>query len=87
MRSLSADVRFALARYHAYRWANCRRDEGRNRQAAMKIASGLAELATSRQYATLEILEYVARAEETWRLRGGKPWFAPWEIRAVEEAV
>jgi hypothetical protein len=77
---LDADERFLLARYHAWRFANCTKDEGTNRSRASSIAAGITNLANHKDFCTMTAAEYVTQAKALWTKRGERPWYKPWDI-------
>lgn len=87
LRDLTADERFTLGRYHAWRWANCTRSEKVNRSRASGIATGIAALGRDRDFGDLTVGEYVAHADAVWNERGQTPWHRPWDISARVEFV
>lgn len=78
--ALTADQRFRLAMYHAWRWANCTQDERANRKRASSICAGITNLASTKDFAAMTIAEYTANGEALWIQRGMLPWFKPWDI-------
>lgn len=66
LRSLSADERFTLARYHALRFAGCTKSEPTNRRKAVALATSLVNLSDrisrNADRADLTVDEYVALA-------------------------
>jgi hypothetical protein len=78
--SLTAEERFTLAQFHAWRWANCTKAELSNRKAAAKIAAGIANLSMHRTFGALTVSEYRVHGDELWNRRGQYPWRSPWEI-------
>ncbi len=82
---LTGDERFTLARYHAWRWANCTKDEQRNRKAAGDIASGIANLAFHHIYGGMSVLDYVQAGDEAWNRRGRYPMKSSWQVVGVLE--
>lgn len=66
LRSLSADERFTLARYHALRFAGCTKSEPTNRRKAVSLATSLVNLSDrisrNSDRADLTVDEYVALA-------------------------
>lgn len=66
LRSLSAEERFTLARYHAFRFAGCTKSEPTNRRKAVALATSLVNLSDrisrNADRADLTVDEYVALA-------------------------
>ena len=79
---LEPDQRFDLAMLHAWRWCNCRADEGKNRQMALKVAQGLSDLCAHEEFGEWTVAEYVGAAEQAWTLAGKRPMHSPWAIKA-----
>ncbi|MGH7714844.1 MAG: hypothetical protein ACREML_02495 [Vulcanimicrobiaceae bacterium] len=79
---LSADETFDLARYHAWRWANCTKSERSNRSKARSIASGISNIAKDRRYGELTVRDYIAHADQVWKSGSEAPWFRPWDVTA-----
>lgn len=82
---LSPDQRFSLARYHAWRWANCAKSDRSNRAKATSIAAGIANLANDKRFGSLRVKDYITHAEAVWQERKKTPWFKPWDITARVE--
>ena len=80
--SITPDQRYLLARYHVWRWANCKVSERVNRSKASSVAAGIANLGNDRRFGALTVRDYVAHAEVIWKERGESPWFKPWDITA-----
>jgi hypothetical protein len=83
LRELSTDDRVVLGRFHAYHFANCTQSEAHNRTRGASISSSLATMAASEQFGDFAVSEYVLKAREYHDLIGNKPWFRPWDIKAV----
>lgn len=83
LRSLDSDVRFTMARYHCYRFANCTVSEPRNRAAARRVAAGLANLARDHVWGELTVRGYIVAGEKVWRSGGCVPWYRPWDITGM----
>jgi hypothetical protein len=82
MKLVALDIfqRLDLAKYHAWRWGNCTRDEVRNQKRAAEVAVGITGLACSKDFAGITVSEYILSAEDYWHQRGMLPWFKPWEV-------
>jgi hypothetical protein len=88
IRELSVQERLLVARYHAYRFANCTKSLSRNRKAGADIVVGIAKLASSELYADLTVSQYVAAAlRYHTEIADGAPWRNPFMIRALEEGL
>src|SRR5579884_3645847 len=78
--SLTADERFALARYHAFRFANVCRDARRNKLAARdRVLPGLVTLAGNIKWGSLTVRQYVALGVMV-RQRSGTPFYRAWSV-------
>ena len=81
LRSLTAEERFAVARMHCLKFANCCADEATNRQKAIGVASSLADVAEHRTYGAWTVGEYVDSMQFAWEAGGKKPLLTPWAVR------
>jgi len=85
--ALTADETLKLARYHAWRWANCTKDAAKNTAAAGKIVVGLTTLAADRRYGTVTVADYLVAGDDHWDCMGRKPLHAVWPIISQLEKV
>jgi hypothetical protein len=83
LRSLSTDDRVVLGRYHALHFANCTKSESANRAKGASISASLSTLAVSREFGDFTVAEYVFKAREYHALIDCRPWFKPWDLKAV----
>lgn len=79
---MTVEERFALARLHAYEFANCRKSERRNRSIARKIAAGIARLALDHRFADMTAREYMTAAKAVWALGGKSPMYSAHQVVA-----
>jgi hypothetical protein len=93
LRSLSADERFLLARYHGLQWAYLRR-EGPNKAKSRGIATSLSQLVDrigrDPRKADLTVAEYVSLARRLHDRIGRGAWYRPFDVEAeieIESAV
>jgi hypothetical protein len=76
--ALASKDRLRLARYHAWRWANCTRDGPRNLKAAARIVVGLTTLATHPKFGSMSVRDYIAAGDAVWDQTGRAPIHNAW---------
>jgi len=82
LRDMNPDQIYALSRLGKYEYGNCRRDERKNRSAAIGFAKGLAGMARSRDYGDVTGQEFMDAAKRVYELGGGVPLHDAWAVIA-----
>lgn len=83
LRELDFECRMLVGRYHAFLFSNCTKSEARNRTRGGHIAAQIAAMAATPQFGDFSVGEYFVAAKRYHDAIGRKPWFRPWDIKAV----
>lgn len=85
LRSLTADERVLIARYHCLVFANCTKSEPSNKSRATGVAAAFASMGRNATYGDLTVKQYFLHGRKVSQQRERTPFYDPWLIRAVVE--